>query len=91
MKEALEVYIQAAVQREEALDHALFFGPPGLSAEKKAAYVAAFEKMYDTPEWEEVRGRNGWVNIYNPGDDFVVFLEGQEKEIGDLMKELGFL
>jgi putative tricarboxylic transport membrane protein len=68
-----------------------FFGPPGLSPQKQQEYIAVFEKMYDTPEWEEVRGRNGWVNIYNPGDDFVVFLEGQEKEIGDLMKELGFL
>ena len=21
--------------------------------------------MYDTPEWEEVRARNGWENIHN--------------------------
>ncbi len=35
--------------------------------------------------------RNGWVNIYSPGDDFVSFLEKQEAVIGGLMKELGFL
>ncbi len=68
-----------------------FFGPPGLSADKQAAYAAALEKMYETPEWEEVRSRNGWVKIYNPGSDFVSFLETQEAEIGALMKELGFL
>ncbi len=68
-----------------------FFGPPGLSADKQAAYAAALEKMYGTAEWEEVRSRNGWVKIYNPGDDFVKFLEAQEAEIGGLMKELGFL
>ncbi len=68
-----------------------FFGPPGLSAEKQAAYAAALEKMYGTSEWEEVRSRNGWVKIYNPGSDFVSFLEAQEAEIGALMKELGFL
>jgi putative tricarboxylic transport membrane protein len=68
-----------------------FFGAPGLPEAKKAAYVAALEKMYTTPEWETVRSRNGWVNIFNPGDKFVSFLEGQEKEIGDLMRELGFL
>ena len=68
-----------------------FFGAPGLSAEKQAAYVDALKKMYDTPEWEEVRARNGWVNIFNPGDDFTKFLEGQEEQIGGLMKELGFL
>jgi putative tricarboxylic transport membrane protein len=68
-----------------------FFGPPGLSAEKQAAYVAALDKMYATPEWEEVRARNGWVKIYNPGAKFTSFLETQETEIGNLMKELGFL
>jgi putative tricarboxylic transport membrane protein len=68
-----------------------FFGPPGLPEAKQAAYVAALEKMYKTPEWETVRARNGWVDIFNPGDKFVSFLEGQEKEIGDLMRELGFL
>ena len=47
--------------------------------------------MYDTPEWEAVRARNGWVNIHNSGDDFQAFLEEQEKAIGDLMKKLGFL
>ena len=47
--------------------------------------------MYSTPEWEEVRARNGWENIHNPGSDFLTFLEGQEKEIGDLMRKLGFL
>jgi len=47
--------------------------------------------MYATPEWEEVRARNGWVNIYNEGHDFRTFLEGQEEVIGDLMRKLGFL
>ncbi|MDG1169429.1 MAG: tripartite tricarboxylate transporter substrate-binding protein [Sulfitobacter sp.] len=68
-----------------------FFGAPGLPAEKTAAYQDAIAKMYDTPEWEEVRARNGWVNIHNPGEDFRAFLEDQEKVIGDLMKKLGFL
>ena len=68
-----------------------FFGGPGMSDEQAAAYVAAFEKMYDTPEWEEVRARNGWVEIWNPGAEFSAYLEAQEKQIGDLMRELGFL
>ncbi len=68
-----------------------FFGAPGMPADKVAAYQSAIEKMYDTPEWEEVRARNGWVNIHNSGDDFKDFLEAQETVIGDLMKKLGFL
>lgn len=68
-----------------------FFAPPGLADEKKQQYIEVLKKMYDTPEWEAVRARNGWVNIFNPGDAFLTFLAEQEKEIGGLMKELGFL
>ena len=68
-----------------------FFAAPGLDDAKKAKFVEALEKMYGTPEWAAVRDRMGWVEIYNPGDDFVKFLEGQEEEIGALMRELGFL
>ncbi|MEM7745421.1 MAG: tripartite tricarboxylate transporter substrate-binding protein [Pseudomonadota bacterium] len=68
-----------------------FFAAPGLPGDKLAIYQDAITKMYETPEWEEVRARNGWVNIHNSGTDFLTFLEAQEKVIGDLMKKLGFL
>ena len=68
-----------------------FFAAPGLSDDDRQKYIDTLEAMYETEEWEAVRERNGWVNIYNAGDDFQTFLEGQEKTIGDLMKKLGFL
>jgi len=68
-----------------------FFAAPGLSDAERDAYIAALGKMYATPEWAAVRDRNGWVDIYNPGDKFEAFLVDQEMQIGDLMKELGFL
>lgn len=68
-----------------------FFAAPGLPNDKADAYRAAIAKMYDTPEWEAVRARNGWVNIHNPGDKFTAFLTEQEKVIKDLMTKLGFL
>lgn len=40
VKEALGVFIQAARQREEALDHTLFFGPPGLGKTTLAILMA---------------------------------------------------
>jgi Holliday junction DNA helicase RuvB len=41
LKENLKVYIQAAKQREEALDHVLFCGPPGLGKTTLAHIIAA--------------------------------------------------
>ncbi|MEL6297172.1 MAG: tripartite tricarboxylate transporter substrate-binding protein [Pseudomonadota bacterium] len=68
-----------------------FFAAPGLPKEKADAYRKVIEAMYKTSEWEEVRKRNGWVNIHNSGDAFVSFLEKQEGTIKSLMVELGFL
>jgi putative tricarboxylic transport membrane protein len=68
-----------------------FFAAPDLPSNMRKAYIEVLGKMYKTPEWEKVRARNGWVNIHNPGDKFMVFLAEQEKVIGNLMRELGFL
>ncbi len=68
-----------------------FFAAPDLPEDKLSMYQDALTKMYDTDEWEEVRARNGWVNIHNNGDEFRAFLEEQEQVIGDLMRQLGFL
>lgn len=68
-----------------------FFGAPNLSQERLDALNNVLKKMYSTPEWEIVRERNGWANLYQPTNEFKIFLEAQEKTIGNLMKDLGFL
>jgi len=40
VKENLKVYIEAAKQRKETLDHVLFFGPPGLGKTTLAGIIA---------------------------------------------------
>lgn len=40
IKEKLEIFIQASKQREEAMDHALFCGPPGLGKTTLATIIA---------------------------------------------------
>ena len=94
--ERVDAYPDAPTMKEQGIETEFvnwrgFFAAPGLSDDKVAAYQDVLAKMYDTPEWEAVRARNGWVNIHNPGDDFRTFLEAQEKAISDLMTKLGFL
>ena len=67
-----------------------FFGAPGLPDADARKYADMLAAMYETPEWEEVRSRNGWANIFKPGEEFVDFLEQQEKEVRALRKSLGF-
>ena len=40
VKETLSIYIEAARQREEQLDHVLFYGPPGLGKTTLAGIIA---------------------------------------------------
>ena len=94
--ERVDAYADAPTMIEQGIDTTFinwrgFFAAPGLPEDKLAAYQDAIAKMYETDEWEAVRARNGWVNIHNPGDDFLTFLEGQEETIRDLMTQLGFL
>ena len=68
-----------------------FFGPPNMSNKDKKALSAMLGKVMKTPEWEAVRKRNAWVNIYNSDKDFVKFLEKQTVEMTALMKKLGVI
>lgn len=94
--ERVDAYADAPTLIEQGIETSFvnwrgFFAAPGLPEEKAQEYRDVLAAMYDTPEWEVVRARNGWVNIHNSGDDFRTFLEEQEKIIGDLMRTLGFL
>ena len=68
-----------------------FFGPPGMDAGTRNDIAKMLGDMQETDAWEEVRKRNAYVNIYNPGDDFILFLEKQTSEMTDLMKQLGVI
>lgn len=68
-----------------------FFGAPGLPEAKAQAYRKLLKDMYSTPEWVEIRNKRGWQDLYKPGAEFTAFLEDQEKAIGDMMRELGFI
>ncbi|WP_415309111.1 tripartite tricarboxylate transporter substrate-binding protein [Candidatus Pelagibacter sp. Uisw_099_02] len=68
-----------------------FFGPPNMSNKDKKALSKMLGKVMKTPEWEAVRKRNAWVNIYNSDKDFVKFLDAQTVEMTALMKKLGVI
>ena len=68
-----------------------FFGAPGLPDERADAYAAMLGELMETEAWEEVRSRLALSTFFHPREDFVAFLEGNEQQIGDLLRSLGVL
>ena len=68
-----------------------FFAPKSMSSGDVKKIAKMLGDVQKTPEWETVRKRNAWVNIYNPGKKFDSFLKKQTKEMTNLMKELGVI
>ena len=68
-----------------------FFGPKSMSGGDYYKIAKMLGDVQKTPEWEAVRKRNAWVNIYNPGKKFNEFLLKQTEEMTALMKKLGVI
>jgi putative tricarboxylic transport membrane protein len=68
-----------------------FFAPKSMASGDVKKIAKMLGDVQKTPEWETVRKRNAWVNIYNPGRKFDSFLKKQTKEMTNLMKELGVI
>lgn len=68
-----------------------FFAAPDLPEEKRAEYAGVLEEMTTTDAWANVRDRNGWIDIYNAGEDFSAYLENQEADMQQLMQSMGFI
>lgn len=67
-----------------------FFAAPGLPADIADHYASILQEMQETLEWQELRDRNGWQDLYLRRSEFAEFLQSQEHQVKTLMIELGF-
>jgi Holliday junction DNA helicase RuvB len=73
MKESLRICIEAAKQRDEALDHAIFYGPPGLG-KTTIAHIIAREMGV------AIRSTSGLV-LAHAGDLAAILTNLQERDV----------
>jgi Holliday junction DNA helicase RuvB len=77
LKEVLKIGIEAAKSRQEALDHILFYGPPGLGKTTMSLILAAEMKVHckitAAPALERPRDITGLLINLKPGD--ILFID----------------
>ncbi len=86
--------VDAPTLKEQGIDLVIanwrsVMAAPDLPAEKKAALLAAVEKMAKSPAWAEVLKQKGWDDAYLGGDAFAAFLKEEQTRVTDILKSVG--
>ncbi|PPA68901.1 Bug family tripartite tricarboxylate transporter substrate binding protein [Jeotgalibacillus proteolyticus] len=66
-----------------------FFGPPNMDQAAVDYYEAKFKELSDSEEFDEVRKKYGWNEMYMDSEEYKTFLDEEKKEIETLLDELG--
>ncbi len=65
--------------------------PPDISAEERAAMIAALERMHETPEWQQALEKNGWNDFFRTGDEFTSFLQEETTRLQTVLRDIGLV
>jgi putative tricarboxylic transport membrane protein len=63
--------------------------PPGLSVAQRDALVDVVARMVKSPQWQATLKKNGWSDLFLPGDAFGAFLKTEEKRVTDVLRTIG--
>ena len=65
------------------------FAPPGIKDKDLATLSDAIEKMVKSVSWQNVLKERGWLDLYQPHDQFVATLKEEGEATAAVLKELG--
>ena len=73
----------------ELINWRAVFAPPGIEDEDLATLSEAVGKMVQSAAWKSVLQERGWLDLYQPHDEFVVSLKEEGASTAAVLKDLG--
>lgn len=65
--------------------------PPGISEERRQAYIDVLTKMQKTDEWQQAMARNGWTDAFLTGEEYAAFIQSESDRVESVLTDLGLL
>ena len=59
---------------------------PGMAEDAQADLLDLVTRAHDTPEWEEVLTKNGWDDLFLPGEEYATFLTEEETRVRTILE-----
>lgn len=67
------------------------FGPPEMPTEILAGHLERLEVLQASPSWQAALERRGWASVGAEGVAFVDYLNAQERQLREVMTDIGFV
>ena len=88
--------IDVPTLKEQGVDVSLVnwrgvFAPPQIRDKDKAALSEAIGKMVESTAWQDTLKQRGWLNLYQPADEFAAFLAEDQAKVESTLKDIGLV
>jgi putative tricarboxylic transport membrane protein len=82
--------------KEQGLDVSLVnwrgvVAPAGIRDRDKKALSEAVAQMVESPAWQDTLKKRGWLNMYQPADEFAAFLKEDREKVESTLKAIGLV
>jgi putative tricarboxylic transport membrane protein len=67
------------------------FAPAGIRESDLEELSETIGKMVETPQWQNTLQTRGWIDMYQPHEEFTAFLKEDEATVADTLKSIGLV
>jgi putative tricarboxylic transport membrane protein len=88
--------MEAPTLKEQGVDVALtnwrgVMAPPEIEDDEKQVLSGMIEGMVKSAAWQETLEERGWIDMYQPAEEFAAFLEEDQAKVEGTLKSIGLV